>query len=455
MSRYSVALMIVLSACATVRAADVSVTWDGSTANWQDSSHWGLTPPLYPDNAADTTYAASIGAGTVTLDDIAPTIDDLDLTGGILTGTGSLTINHTFNWSGASVGVASVLAKGTVNLTLSSNPNLPSYTPSLIGTAFTLASGAAFNLSLSGTTQTFNFQNSASFTNNGTFNVLAHSLFSGYPYGLNAHRPDGDIINNGTMNIEAGVSVSSTVNFENAGTINLLGGQYIDSGTTMMPSSTFNLGENTSFYAIKRNYTTGNINNAGTMVINYNGPDTSAFGGAGLHLSNSGKMQLGGYVTIGDAPAGDPTVAVSSAVATPVSTFVNTGSVEVQGTVYLYAAQDAATNGSFLVDGGGNLEFGADYSFASSTDPTLTGSGTLIVDPGVTLTVPEDVGFTGTIEVNGTLVIAAPRDPTAHPVSPSFTVVGESVPEPGSLGLLGAGAAVLLGRRRGAGRRRG
>lgn len=71
---------------------------------------------------------------------------------------------------------------------------------------------------------------------------------------------------------------------------------------------------------------------------------------------------------------------------------------------------------------------------------------------GATVTLPVDVDFTGTVEVNGILQLALPRDGgSGADVMPRFSVVtGEAsaVPEAGTIALLGAGALALLRRRR-------
>lgn len=461
MKRRVAALLFLSLTTLAARAAEVDVTWDGSNGNWTDSARWGLASG-YPDNTLDppTTYGAAIGAGTVTLDALSPVIDNLSLTGGTLTGTGSLTVGGTFNWSGAFIGIASIVATGTANLTLAS-PAPPPYAPSLVATAFTLDSAATFNLSLS-TSQTFNFQQHATFTNNGTFNVLTNTNLTGYPNGLSPHVPDGRFTNNGTLNIQKGLGVSSSINFDNAGTINIVKGNFIVAAVgNDSASSVINVSAGGHLVPFDRSFTTGTINNAGEIWINYNSPgnltNQATLGGAGLHLANAGALKVfGGLLVLGDAPPAPSQLTLTPATAVP-STFINTGTVEISdsATLHLYAAQDPATTGVFTLDTpNATLDLAADYSFATATDPTLTGNGLVIVDPGTALTLAADTAFTGTIQVEGTLIIAPPRDPNAPASSlMQFTVVS-AVPEPASLGLLGAALVPLLGRRRCASRRK-
>ncbi|HVX85251.1 MAG TPA: hypothetical protein VH253_10740 [Phycisphaerae bacterium] len=110
--------------------------------------------------------------------------------------------------------------------------------------------------------------------------------------------------------------------------------------------------------------------------------------------------------------------------------------------------QQAATTGEFAMDSGSTLEFAASCDFSSPGGPTRTGpDGLTIVDPGITLTLPSDTAFAGTIDVYGTLVIAPPLNPADAGLSPTFTVVDE-VPEPASLTLLALVIPFSLRRRR-------
>ncbi len=123
------------------------------------------------------------------------------------------------------------------------------------------------------------------------------------------------------------------------------------------------------------------------------------------------------------------------------------GSISVDNARFvLAAAQDPASPATFAVDSNAILEFADNYDFSTSDDPTLTGTGTVIIDPGITLRLPVDTAFSGTIEVNGTLFIAPPLDPDDLNASPHFTVL--PVPEPASLAFLGLAAPMLLCRRR-------
>jgi hypothetical protein len=129
--------------------------------------------------------------------------------------------------------------------------------------------------------------------------------------------------------------------------------------------------------------------------------------------------------------------------------FENTRSALVRsGTLFVAAPQQSATTGVFIALSPGTLEFAATYDFSSALGPTITGDGLVIVDGGATLTLPLDTAFSGTIQVDGTLVVAPPLDPANADILPAFSVRSPPVPEPSALALLACGAPVLFARRR-------
>jgi hypothetical protein len=105
--------------------------------------------------------------------------------------------------------------------------------------------------------------------------------------------------------------------------------------------------------------------------------------------------------------------------------------------------------GAFTVQSDATLELAADYDFSTPTSPTLAGTGNILIDPGVTMTLAIDSAFAGTITVNGQLIIAPPRNPDAAPESlMQFTILPQPVPEPASLGAMALALLPLLVRRR-------
>jgi hypothetical protein len=128
------------------------------------------------------------------------------------------------------------------------------------------------------------------------------------------------------------------------------------------------------------------------------------------------------------------------------------GTIDISNaTLLLAASQDPSTTVHFDLAPDATLEFAASCDFSSPTGPTLTGSGLVIIDAGATLALPVDSAFAGTIKINGTLFLTAPRDPDSTLTTPAFTLftapAPAPAPEPASLSAL-ALAAPLLARRR-------
>src|SRR5438132_14160146 len=95
--------LVVANFATITRAQPPAKVWDGTSGDWTVSSKWS---PSGPPGLGDT---AHINSGTVTLS-TAVTLDLLSLTGGSLTGTGSLTIASTGStWSGGNMNGAGSL----------------------------------------------------------------------------------------------------------------------------------------------------------------------------------------------------------------------------------------------------------------------------------------------------------------------------------------------------------
>lgn len=110
----------------------------------------------------------------------------------------------------------------------------------------------------------------------------------------------------------------------------------------------------------------------------------------------------------------------------------------------LAAPQDPASVTAFYIATASTLTFATDYDF--TTGPTLAGFGHVIIAAGATLTLPIDTAYAGTIQVNGTLVLAPALNPAnAHRV-PAFFIL--PTPEPTSLSLLLLASPLLLRRKR-------
>ncbi|HVX83401.1 MAG TPA: PEP-CTERM sorting domain-containing protein [Phycisphaerae bacterium] len=433
--------------------------------------------------------------GTATIGASLPTVIEGSGSSAVLTNNGTMTIGNQTSFQGGLVLINNGL------LDISAGGYLPFSYPSSIENDATLrlhsgsitsarTNSGSFSIdagaTLTGNYSTFtasssitgqgNFDPGLSSTIQGAFNISGNttvSVFSALDFQTAAHTGsltlagplsssssitvDGPFTaTGGTLTATGSVTVNGPVSIS-SGAFNAAGGLIINGNTTLQQSSQ-------DFIVIG-----GSLTNQAGRTLTLSTPlEYPHDGTIGLSQSstliNSGLFNTGPGAITADYSAqshatfrnaGTLTVnaphdafKILNGYYTPL-TFINTGTLTVSaGTCRIAAPQDPATTGIFNVNAGATLEFSANYDFSSPTDPTLTGAGLLIIDPGITLALPVDSAFSGTIEVNGTLLLTAPRDPNSTLTSPNFTVLNTPVPEPASLTLLAVGATALFRRRR-------
>ena len=85
----------------TAHAALIDCVYGGGTNNWSNTTAWngGACSAFFPNNDATNTFNATVGSGTVTLDQNI-TIEAFTFTGGAVTGANDLTINNALAWTG-------------------------------------------------------------------------------------------------------------------------------------------------------------------------------------------------------------------------------------------------------------------------------------------------------------------------------------------------------------------
>ncbi|HVS71619.1 MAG TPA: hypothetical protein VHQ47_10230 [Phycisphaerae bacterium] len=349
-------------------------------------------------------FGGSNGSGSVTVDGAGSSITsnasadsgELSLGAtsiGILTllnsATGSLPGGLSIGSSAGSVGVLSIqsgasLTTGNItvgfnNVTLFASVNVTGGTLTQSGGASLLVgAGSLSNASVTiGPAGVYN-------TGTGSVSLAATGAFTVH---------SGGALNlNGPMSVGAGAvftgsgALNSTANIDNFGT-------FVQSGPqSWAPNTTFTNNSGTATFLSDPGATTPNhlslVVTGGTVTL--------------VAFDKLAALYLNGGTTI-FGPAADPPAPASST------------------TIFL------RTNGIF--------EFASSYNFDSPLAPTLTGTGHITIDPGVSLTLPIDTAFSGTILVNGTLILA----PALNPSAPTFnftTITSSPVPEPASLAFL-------------------
>ena len=109
-------------------AGTTNSSWlSSTTGNWSNAADWN--PATVPNNNSPTSgdlYNVTIGSGTVTLD-IDPTIQQLNLSGGIFTGSGTtLTLDDLLTWTGGTLGASgsTEILNATAGMSIVANAEL-------------------------------------------------------------------------------------------------------------------------------------------------------------------------------------------------------------------------------------------------------------------------------------------------------------------------------------------
>lgn len=295
-------------------SADTSVTWGNSSGIWSNPANW--TPNVTPENNGDSLYDAAIAGGTVSLD-INPTIQQLDFSGGTLSGASTtLTLNDLFNWTGGTVGTAS--SSQTINanggMSIDGSNTFLGGTINSNGTA-TWSSG-----SISGHGQDAANQNTILNNNAGqNFNIQCDQTYSGYGSGFavpdqfNNYGTVTKSLTTGTTSIGVQFNNSGTVNVQ-SGTLNLPGGGNQTGSFDVSSGATLGFGE----VGIANLQTGSSVTGAGNVTF---GGDVSTVNGT---YNPSGATTLSNHAEV---TFSSPNVAISGPlnIASGIATFVTGG----------------------------------------------------------------------------------------------------------------------------------
>jgi hypothetical protein len=335
----------------------------------------------------------TISGGTANLTANA-TVPNLDLTGGTLTGSGSVTVTSSLTWNGGSTmsgtGSTTVASTGTANL-----------------------NGTPNNITLDG--RTFNdygvttYTGSSIMEDNAVFNNEAGATFTAsnnpffYPFlsgGLATFN------NAGTFNASSGTWFGA-VTFNNSGTVNVAtsGSFEMDSGGSNSGAFVLGSGSELDFYIGYNDFSapTASITGAGSVIVD---SATVYFGGtyditgnttvgvtSGLSIGTAYFLDGGSTGTLGSGTSG-----------------VSNGTMELAaGTTFTVTNGYCAFDGGILLLNGGTLSVGAGNSVVLEQGASLGGPGTIDGNldngggPGYTGAYVYVGGgqFPGTLTVNG------------------------------------------------------
>jgi mannose-6-phosphate isomerase-like protein (cupin superfamily)/predicted secreted protein len=263
-----------------------TATWTGSNSNWSNASGWDIgTVPNNGNNGSN--YNVVLNAGTLA-QDIASgvVIEQLQMNGGTLRLDHPLLLNAGLQYTGGAINAGNLITGGdsTQALTLTTN----NATLSNLGTWRLLFTGGNV---FAGSGSTFG--------NSGSF--IASGPASGAPTNFNL-----PLVNLGTFLVEAGI-----VNIANGGSSAAT--FTADAGAILNIGSSFSFVDGAAFSGagtirIGNNITTtwsGNINNAGNVLVNSTGSftdvvltaDTTFTGGGVLSLRSAGRIRGTGILT--------------------------------------------------------------------------------------------------------------------------------------------------------------
>ncbi|WP_371345259.1 autotransporter-associated beta strand repeat-containing protein [Ancylobacter sp. IITR112] len=352
---------------------------------------------LTVDAASDSAFAGILsgsgslvksGAGTLTLSGTNAS------SGPILIQAGALVLA-----GGAAIGdLTAVTVASGAQLTLNTSETIGSFSGSgaiaLGGNTLTFG-GDGLATTFSGTISGGSLvdQNVGSTLLTGTYDLTSLTIGGGTLQigdGVTATSFAGTIVNNGTLVLDPAQSIVMADAISGNGSVSINGqngvvtftGAKTYTGDTSIMSGTLNLGSGTSVGSVA-----GNIVNDGALVFNSSASQTYAgviMGTGSVSAAGGGLVTLSGT----NLYAGGTSVSNGSTIS--VSSDANLG----------------ATSGGVALSNG---TLSATASFASARTVTLTGSGTVNVDSGQTLTLSGSLGESGSSQLIkeglGTLVL--------------------------------------------------
>jgi hypothetical protein len=321
-------LICVCSIGPSARAADETSTWFGGDGDWSDPTKWMNVPVLvaFPDNGnEDKTYDAVISSGMVNVDQPF-SIQSLSLSGGSVTGPGTLTLTGPSSaWTLGKMsgpGTTAVAAGATLSVTRSMFSGVP---PTLAGRTLQVA-GA---VSLVGGNVFVEDGASINVASGGSLG-LSQDGYVGTEGG--GHTPGTITIAPGAAATRSGDAASTTVNvpFNNNGAVSVTQGTLTLAGGGTS-AGTVNVAAGTTL-SINANYSLG----------------------AGAALRGAGTYSF----------TGNPTLTLTGGVVTdaaplPLATFsvAGPGTLNIESGLTLTGATFASLGGSLVVTPTGSLTF--------------------------------------------------------------------------------------------------
>lgn len=347
-------------------------------------------------------------AGTLTVN-ANVSVAKLNISGGTLNGTGTVTVTGTANWTDGDIdggGTLTIPAGGTLNISSSSDKSLKgghvlnnAGTATWSGTGLLQTDGdAAVNNS-----GTFNinggqfYSGASAFNNSGTLNVSAGSDTAEFANGAVLNNTGTLNVKSGKLKLEDGGSDSGTTNVSAGATLSFDGGTFLVTGTPTFPglgtlslaagTLTFNTnatvstldvnagtlnGSGTVTVSAVLNWLGGALDGSGTMtvgtngVLNINGSETK-------QLSNGHTLNSGGTATW----AGSGAIEMSND-----ANLVNTGTFTIEGGLILSGAGTFRNKATLIVQAGTGTAMVTNSALFNNPGTVNVQSGIFEVDNG-------------------------------------------------------------------------
>lgn len=332
---------------------------------------------LDPGTAITASALVRIAGGAL-VDNADLSVANLTLTGGVLTGSGTLTVTSALTWSAGSTmaGSGTTMVADGATLTISGNDG------KLLDETRTLTNAGAGTWSGTGN---FYLALGATFRNTGLFTVQNNQTIESYVYDFS---PPGTVANAGTWTKTSSGGTNIHVVFNNSGTVNVAGGSLLLSrggsstgtfdtaaGATLNFAADYTLNDGTSFIdAGFARVQGGSLNVVGNVTAANFGLDGGAVVGVGsLTVSdpeNGGNFDWTGG-SIGDL-IGSLTVAVDAT-----TTIRGNGGKGVSGRTLNLSGSVNWTGGNIALSSGGTIVIQTDGVFNILSDNiNVTGAGT-------------------------------------------------------------------------------
>jgi len=283
--------------------------------------------------------------------------------GGIIGGTGALTIGGLFTWSGGTLSIAQTTASAGINFAGTATDFLSTGTlTNPAGQTATIGAAGGMLLRL---------QSGGTFDNLGTFTSLGNGSQVAYNGGL------ASFVNSGTLNVNAPgttFTIGSNVSLASSGAIN------VQSGTLIMQSLDGGL---TGTFTVSASSTL-------QFDANYTLTATSSITGAGVVRFDSGTVTINGVYGVNDTSLTGGNVNFNTAV-------TNSGPMTFPGGII--GGTGTLTIGGLFTWSGGTLSIA---QTVANTGINLAGSATDFLSSG-TLTNP--AGQTATIGAGGGMLL--------------------------------------------------